>query len=58
MPKAYERMRNAFIRDGLSEDAAQAKAAAIYNSTHKDNPVGEHHKSKPARRKHRNRAKR
>lgn len=39
MPKAYESMRDKFAAGGLSYDKAQAKAAAIYNSTHKSNPV-------------------
>ena len=39
MPKAYESMRGKFAAGGLDYDKAQAKAAAIYNSKHKDNPV-------------------
>lgn len=43
MPKAYEAMRDKFAKgaavDSPAYDAAQAKAAAIYNSTHKSNPV-------------------
>lgn len=39
MPKAYESMRDKFASEGLSYDKAQAKAAAIYNSTHKSDPV-------------------
>lgn len=38
MPKAYESMRDKFSKS-MDYDAAQAKAAAIYNSKHKDNPV-------------------
>lgn len=43
MPKAYESMRDKFAK-GAPEDspeynAAQSKAAAIYNSKHKKNPV-------------------
>jgi len=32
-------MRDAFIRKGMSEKAAKRKAARIWNSTHKKNPV-------------------
>ena len=47
MPKAYEDMRDKFKREGLSDKAAKAKAARIYNSKHPNNPViGKHHGSK------------
>ena len=39
MPAQYERMRDQFESQGMSEDAAQAKSAAIYNATHKSAPV-------------------
>lgn len=43
MPKAYESMRDKFAKgakkDSPAYDAAQSKAAAIYNAKHKDNPV-------------------
>ena len=39
MPKGYEQMRDAFIRDGMKSQAAKAKAARIWNRTHKRNPV-------------------
>lgn len=39
MPAAYEAMRDSFAAKGMNYDAAQAKAAAIYNSTHKSAPV-------------------
>lgn len=39
MPKGYERMRDRFMQDGMSEKAAQAKAARIWNAKHKGNPV-------------------
>ena len=39
-------MRDAFMQKGMSEDAAQAKAARIYNSKHPDNPVGPHSDNK------------
>ena len=32
MPKAYEKMRDRFIREGMSRKSAQAKAAKIYNA--------------------------
>ena len=39
MPKAYEKMRDKFRREGMSLKAAQSKAARIYNSKHKSRPV-------------------
>lgn len=39
MPRQYEAMRDAFKAKGLSDKAAKAKAARIYNSKHKKNPV-------------------
>jgi hypothetical protein len=47
MPKPYEAMRDKFAegapKDSKKYDAAQSKAAAIYNSKHKKNPVtGKH----------------
>lgn len=38
-PAGYERMRDSFIRKGMSSKAAKAKAARIWNSKHKGNPV-------------------
>lgn len=35
MPRRYEAMRDSFKKEGLSHDAAQAKAARIYNATRK-----------------------
>lgn len=46
MPKGYEHMRDKFMRDGMSEDAAQEKAAKIWNSQHPSNPVTGKHKGK------------
>jgi len=46
MPKAYERMRDSFIRKGMSTKAAKAKAARIYNAKHPDRPVTRKHKGK------------
>lgn len=39
MPKQYTAMRDAFKKKGMSDKAAKAKAARIYNSKHKKNPV-------------------
>ena len=43
MPKAYEAMRDKFAKgaavDSPAYNAAQSKAAAIYNSMHHDAPV-------------------
>ena len=44
MPAGYEKMRDRFKSEGLSDKAAKTKAAKIWNSKHKDNPVGRHHK--------------
>lgn len=40
MPKAYEKMRDKFAAEGMDYDAAQGKAARIYNSNNPGNPVG------------------
>lgn len=54
MPHAYAVMRDKFAKgaavDSPAYNAAQSKAAAIYNSKHKDNPM---HGAdvKPARKK-------
>jgi len=56
MPRHYEKMRDKFAK-GASEDspeydAAQSKAAAIYNSKHKKNPVtGKDSKKKSKKKK-------
>lgn len=44
MPKGYESMRDKFIRDGMSEKAAKAKAARTWNAKHPNNPVTRKHK--------------
>ncbi len=44
MPKGYEKMRDAFKREGMSEKAAQKKAARIWNSKNPKKPVGRKHK--------------
>jgi hypothetical protein len=55
MPKAYESMRNKFAKgaakDSPEYDAAQSKAAAIYNAKHKDSPMTGKKKSKKKKRK-------
>lgn len=35
MPKGYEKMRDDFKKEGLSDKAAKTKAAKIWNSKHK-----------------------
>lgn len=35
MPAGYEKIRDAFIRKGMSTKAAKTKAAKIWNSEHK-----------------------
>lgn len=53
MPKAYEAMRDKFASGGMSYDAAQGKAARIYNAKHPNAPVtGKREgKKKPAKRR-------
>jgi len=46
MPEGYERLRDKFIKDGMSVKAAKTKAAKIWNSKHKKNPVTGKHKKK------------
>ncbi len=35
MPEGYLKMKHKFIKEGLSEKAAEKKAARIWNSKHK-----------------------
>ena len=42
MPEAYLTMKKKFMSEGMSEKEAATKAAKIYNSTHKKNPIGPH----------------
>jgi len=35
MPEGYEKMRDKFRKEGMSEKKAKEKAAKIWNSTHK-----------------------
>jgi len=51
MPEGYVRMRDTFIRKGMSMRAARRKAAAIWNSRHPDNPVTRSETKPTARRK-------
>jgi hypothetical protein len=44
MPKGYERMRDSFMKKGMSKKTAQLRAARIWNSKHKSSPVGRKHK--------------
>lgn len=48
MPKRYEAMRDKFVKEGLSYDKAQEKAAKIYNATRKkgEPPFNSKHKEK------------
>jgi len=50
MPKAYEAMRDKFAQS-MSYDAAQGKAARIYNSKHKSAPVTGKHSKKHTRKR-------
>lgn len=47
MPKVYEAMRDKFAQT-MSYDAAQSKAAAIYNSKHPNAPMGAEHAKRKA----------
>jgi hypothetical protein len=46
MPDAYEKMRDRFKREGMSDKNAKAKAARIYNAKHPKTPVGRKHRKK------------
>lgn len=35
MPKGYERLRDKFIREGMTKKGAEKKAAKIWNAKHK-----------------------
>ena len=39
MPKAYEKMRDKFKKEGMSDKSAKGKAARIYNAKHPKKPV-------------------
>lgn len=51
MPREYEAMRDKFASGGMSYDAAQAKAARIFNSKHPGAPVTGRHGRKRTRKK-------
>jgi len=51
MPKGYEKMRDKFAKN-MSYDAAQAKAARIWNAAHPGNPVGRYSHRKRKMPKH------
>jgi len=46
MPAAYEAMRDKLASEGMSYDAAQGKAARIYNSKHPNAPVTGKHRAR------------
>ena len=46
MPRGYEKMRDRFIREGMTKKAAQRMAARIWNATHPWDPVGKREKSR------------
>ena len=46
MPKAYEKMRDKFIAQGMSTKAAKTKAAKIYNAQHPTSAVTRYEKKK------------
>ena len=54
MPRQYESMRDKFAQE-MDYDKAQAKAAAIYNSKHKDAPVTGKSDKKGAKKKRKKR---
>ena len=39
MPRGYEKLRDAFKKEGMGDKAAKGKAARIWNAKHKSNPV-------------------
>jgi hypothetical protein len=43
MPAGYEKLRDKFIKQGMSRKAAQRKAAKIWNEKNKNNPVTRKH---------------
>ena len=44
MPEGYEKMRDKFMKQGMSEKAAKRKAAKLWNAKNPYNPVGRHEK--------------
>ncbi|MEK7578733.1 MAG: hypothetical protein AAB456_03405 [Patescibacteria group bacterium] len=51
MPKPYEKMRDKFKSEGMSDKNAKAKAAAIYNSRNPAHPVTRYHNAKKHKKK-------
>ena len=39
-PAGYEKMRDKFKKEGMSDDEAKKKSARIWNKNNPDNPVG------------------
>jgi len=52
MPRQYEAIRDKAVSEGMSYDAAQSKAAAIYNAMRKKHPSMEKLSNKPDGKKH------
>ena len=50
MPEGYEKMRDTFMKQGMSEKAAKTKAAKIWDSKHPDNPVTRGHEKRNRKR--------
>lgn len=46
MPRGYEKMRDAFMKKGMSSKRAKTKAARIWNANHPNNPVTGNYESK------------
>jgi len=46
MPRQYEAIRDGLLAIGYDRKAAQAKAAAIYNAQHPDQPVTGHNEQR------------
>ncbi len=46
MPKGYEKIRDKLMKEGMSKEAAQRKAARIWNSKHPNSPVGKSERRK------------
>ena len=47
MPKQYEAMRDKFVSEGMGYDAAQGKAARIYNAMRSKHPTMQKLSNKP-----------
>lgn len=48
MPAEYEGIRDSLLAKGMSLKNAKKHAAMIYNSKHKDNPVGRYSDTRKA----------